>query len=82
MTAIMGSANLTRRNLDNYNLELDIKVTAANESRITKQIVSYFDKMWNNSDGVYTDDFARYREDSFFKTIVYRVQEGLGLATF
>lgn len=82
MTAIMGSANLTRRNLDNYNLELDIKVTAANESRITKQIVSYFDKMWNNNGGVYTVDFARYQEGSFFKTIVYRVQEGLGLATF
>lgn len=78
----MGSANLTRRNLDNYNLELDIKVTAANESRITKQIVSYFDKMWNNNGGVYTVDFARYQEGSFFKTIVYRVQEGLGLATF
>lgn len=82
MTAIMGSANLTRRNLDNYNLELDIKVTATNESRITKQIVSYFDDMWNNKGGVYTVDFARYQEDSLFKTIVYRVQEALGLATF
>ncbi len=82
MTAIMGSANLTRRNLDNYNLELDIKVTATNESRTTKQIVSYFDKMWNNRGGVYTVDFARYQEDSLFKTIVYRVQEALGVATF
>ncbi len=82
MTAIMGSANLTRRNLDNYNLELDIKVIAGSKSRIAGQILGYFDRMWNNEDGLYTVEFERYQEDSLFKTIVYRVQEGLGAATF
>ena len=82
MTAIMGSANLTRRNLDNYNLELDIKIITGSKSRIAGQILGYFDRMWNNEDGIYTANFEKYQEDSLFKTIVYRVQEGLGLATF
>ncbi len=82
MTAIMGSANLTRRNLDNYNLELDIKIITGSKSRTAGQILGYFDRMWNNEDGIYTADFEKYQEDSLFKTIVYRVQEGLGAATF
>ena len=51
MTAIMGSANLTRRNLDNYNLELDIKIITGSKSRTAGQILGYFDRMWNNENG-------------------------------
>lgn len=82
LTAIMGSANLTRRNLDNYNLELDIKIITGSKSRTAGHMLGYFDRMWNNEDGTYTVGFEKYQEDSLFKTIVYRIQEGLGLATF
>ena len=82
LTAIMGSANLTRRNLDNYNLELDVKIITGSTSRTAGHILGYFDRMWNNEDGTYTVGFEKYQEDSLFKTIVYRIQEGLGLATF
>ena len=33
-----GSANLTRRNLDDYNLETDIKISAANDSILVNEI--------------------------------------------
>ncbi len=82
MTVIMGSANLTRRNLDNFNLELDIQVIAGRESRIAKKISGYFNRIWTNEGGMYTVDFDIYREESSIKSVVYRIQERLGLSTF
>lgn len=82
VTAILGSANLTRRNLDNYNLELDVLVTMEKNSETAKIINRYFNRIWNNENGLYTVDFEKYEEDSLVKNIIYRIQEGMGLATF
>ncbi|NNK92781.1 MAG: phospholipase, partial [Desulfobacterales bacterium] len=81
-TVIVGSANLTRRNLDNYNLELDIKVIVQTKSQLAQEIMRYFDRLWNNENGLFTVDFEHYKDDSFLKTLVYRIQEGFGLSTF
>lgn len=77
-----GSANLTRRNIGDYNLETDLKITAANDREIVKSVSSYFERIWNNKDGDYTVDFDKYYEKSFLKAILYRFQEWSGLATF
>jgi len=82
LTAIMGSANLTRRNLDNFNLELDIQVVAAWDSNIARKISDYFNTIWTNDGRVYTVEFETYREQSFTKSVLYRIQERLGLSTF
>ena len=82
VTAILGSANLTRRNLENYNLELDLKLVVPVKSRLAADILNYFERMWDNEEGSFTLPFEAYQEDSRFKTILYRVQEGLGLSTF
>jgi HKD family nuclease len=81
-TVIVGSANLTRRNLDNYNLELDIKVILQTESQLAQEIRRYFDRLWNNENGLFTVDYEYFQEDSYVKTLVYRIQEALGLSTF
>lgn len=76
-----GSANLTRRNLEDYNLETDLKITAANESGIVKEIENYFNQIWNNEKGLYTIEFNEYRETSIWKKILYLLQEWSGLST-
>jgi HKD family nuclease len=81
-TVIVGSANLTRRNLDNYNLELDIKVIVQTKSQLAQEIRRYFDRLWNNENGLFTVEYGHYKEDLFLKTLVYRIQEGFGLSTF
>ncbi|WP_051143865.1 phospholipase D family protein [Marinococcus halotolerans] len=50
---IGGSANMTRRNLDNYNLETDVVVTGSNDSETVKNVRSYYQRLWNNSDGTH-----------------------------
>lgn len=82
MMAILGSANLTRRNLDNFNLELDLLVTTEASTEVAQRISRYFDQLWENDGGNFTLDFEAYEDDSLLKNLLYRVQEGFGLSTF
>lgn len=79
---IGGSANYTRRNLDNYNLEADLMVTVKEDDPLAKGFADYFDRIWENRDGIYTGDFTEYADDSLLKVLVYRFQEKTGLCTF
>ncbi|MDD2401656.1 MAG: phospholipase D-like domain-containing protein, partial [Clostridia bacterium] len=76
-----GSANLTRRNIGDYNLETDLKITANNSSKVIEDVEQYFRRVWNNTEGIYTVDFEEYREQSFWKRILYLFQEWSGLST-
>lgn len=76
-----GSANLTRRNIGDYNLETDLKISASNDSKLVKEIENYFNKIWNNKKGVYTVDLEEYRETSLWKKFLYLFQEWTGLST-
>lgn len=79
---IGGSANFTRRNIDNYNLEADVMVTVKREDPLAEEFQTYFDRLWENRDGTYTADFSEYADDSIWKVLVYRIQEKTGLSTF
>ena len=80
---ILGSANLTRRNLNNYNLEANISVTVGEEAPFIKAVADYFDKIWNNRDGkYYTVSYEAYKDESVLKRIIYLIQEYAGLSSF
>lgn len=79
---IGGSSNFTKRNIDDFNLEADVKITADNDHEIVKEVESYFNRIWKNEDGVYTAGFEKYKDDSLVKYWVYRFQEWSGLSTF
>ena len=76
-----GSANLTKRNIGDLNLEADIKISATADSKFSKEVISYYDRLWNNSDGSYTLDFSAYNTNSFWLYLTYRIQECSGLST-
>jgi phosphatidylserine/phosphatidylglycerophosphate/cardiolipin synthase-like enzyme len=79
---ILGSANFTRRNLCNYNLEVDAVVQGTGREPIFDDVGRYYDRIWYNQDGCYTVDYDVYRDDSFVKAIICRIQERLGLSSF
>ena len=80
---IMGSANFTRRNLDNYNLEANVSVTAGEDALFMKAAADYFDRIWDNRDGKhYTVSYEAYKDESTLKRIVYLIQEYAGLSSF
>lgn len=79
---IGGSANFTRRNLDDFNLESNLVITAKKDQPIVKEMNAYFNQLWTNNDGIYTVDYEEYESESSFKMILYRFQEWSGLSSF
>lgn len=79
---IGGSSNFTKRNIGDFNLEADVKITAQNDHAIVKEVESYFTRVWENKDGIYTADYEKYKDDSKVKYWAYRFQEWSGLSTF
>lgn len=83
--ASLGSANLTRRNVGNYNLEANIALETGVESPLAIEMMGYFDRLWNN-DGPpgteYTAAFGAYRDEDSGRYWRYRIMEATGLSTW
>ncbi len=81
-TLILGSANLTRRNLDSYNLELDVQVLSGAGAPPLAEARDWFERIWTNRGGRFTVRFGAFADDSPYKTLLYRFQEFSGLCSF
>jgi phosphatidylserine/phosphatidylglycerophosphate/cardiolipin synthase-like enzyme len=79
---ILGSANYTRRNLRNYNLELNAMLKGEKNAPLFADIRAYFDRIWSNRGGVYTTGYEAYRDDAFSRKLQYSIQEKLGVSSF
>ncbi|QEA40929.1 phospholipase [Pistricoccus aurantiacus] len=80
---ILGSANYTRRNLDDLNLETSVQLVAPRETPATRQALALFERQWNNPDGRrYSLDYATFADPSRWRYWQYRLMEATGLSTF
>ena len=80
---LLGSANLTRRNLDDFNLETNVLIRAAASSGIFEDAQCNFDLLWSNQPGqVFSVSYDHYRDESPVKKCLYRFMEASGLSTF
>jgi phosphatidylserine/phosphatidylglycerophosphate/cardiolipin synthase-like enzyme len=79
---ILGSANLTRRNINNYNLESNVLLRTDSENLLKKEFINYFNLIWSNNNGYYTADYSEYEDNSWFKKGIYKIQEKSGLSSF
>ncbi len=83
--AILGSANLTRRDLGDYSLAADVAVDVERTAPLAEQMLGYFNALWSNRAGLgieYTADFGYYADPSQLDYWWYRLLEGSGFATF
>lgn len=79
---IGGSANLTRRNLDDLNLEACLEVEAPAGAGVARRAEEYFQRIWHNRDGIYSLDSQAFLEESSFQSALYRFQEWSGMSSF
>lgn len=80
---IMGSANYTRRNLDNYNLETNVRLLAPTDAEIIENTRSLFERRWNNRDGrLYSRGYSAFADESRLRYWQYRLMEFSGWSTF
>lgn len=79
---ILGSANFTRRNLDNFNLETDVEIKMNKNSALISIFENYYDRIWNNIGGEYTQDFESGFDKNIFLKFIWKVQEKTGTCTW
>jgi len=81
--AILGSANFTRRNLNNLNLETDIAVNGPADIALFEDIRKYIDLQWNNTDGnKFSVDYNSFYDKAFHRRMLYHWMEITGMSTF
>jgi phosphatidylserine/phosphatidylglycerophosphate/cardiolipin synthase-like enzyme len=81
----LGSANLTRRNLEDFNLEANLAASVPLDSGIAAQVTGWFDSLWNNRgppELEYTAEFGAYADPAQSTYWLYRIMESTGLSTF
>jgi phosphatidylserine/phosphatidylglycerophosphate/cardiolipin synthase-like enzyme len=81
----LGSANLTRRNIGDYNLEANLAIETGRGSPLGTQVIDYFETLWNNRAGLgieYTAEFGVYADPTQVNYWLYRIMESTGLSTF
>jgi len=80
---LLGSANLTRRNLEDFNLETNVLVRTQASSKVFKDAKFYFDLLWYNQPGrTFSVPYEEYRDESAVKKYLYRFMEASGFSTF
>ena len=80
---ILGSANATRRNLDDYNLETDVRLVAAGDSPVVHDARQLFERQWGNLQGYrYSVAYAAYADPRRWRYRLYRFMEFTGWSIF
>jgi hypothetical protein len=82
-TLIQGSANLTRRNIDGFNLETNLVIVGDSAADSFTQPQQFFNQQWNNEeDRLMSVAYSEYADTSSLKTLRYRVMERTGLSSW
>jgi len=89
---VLGSANWTRRNLNNFNLETAVSLSGPVIAPVFVDAADYFSFVWTNgfrrneadvpSDLVTSVPFEAYRDPNIFRKVLYWFMEKTGLSTF
>ena len=82
-TLIAGSANFTRRNLDNLNLETSMQLVAGAGYPAIDDALHWFELNWTNEPGRrFSTTYAHYQDDALLRRLWYRIGEAAGFSTW
>src|SRR5690606_35501129 len=80
---LLGSANFTRRNLDDLNLETNLHLRAGADHALIQDTLAMFEQRWGNTGEVrYSLDYAAYADESRLRYWLYRFMEATGWSSF
>jgi len=80
---IVGSANFTRRNLDDLNLETSVRLLASTGQPAIAAAGAFFEREWRNPIGRrYSLPYTDFADPSWRRYWQYRLMEATGLSTF
>ena len=80
---LLGSANFTRRNLDDLNLETNVRLAGGIETPALLDAAAFFERRWHNSPRRITSEpYAALGDVGVWTHLRYRIMEASGLSTF
>lgn len=80
---VLGSANFTRRNLQDLNLETDVVVRGPATSAPIRDAAEWLDLLWENEPSrFFSVDYEAYSNESLRKQFLYEIEERTGMSTF
>ncbi len=81
VTIMHGSANLTKRNIGNYNLETNVFLKGTGNELVFSDSKDFFEKQWSNQNEVmFSVSYEKYADSNWWRTFTYRVKEFTGLS--
>jgi len=75
IVVLLGSSNFANNNRIIYNLQSDVMVVAPLNSSVSEDVYDYFNRLWLNENGTYTTDYEEFKDDSFFKKLIYEAKQ-------
>lgn len=80
---LLGSANYTRRSLDDFNLEVDVQLSAEDRHPIIRQARTSFERHWHNRDNqIFSRPYTDGADASHWRYWRYRLMEASGWSVF
>ncbi len=80
---ILGSANFTRRNLDDLNLETSVRLVGPADTPALQEAAAFFEERWNSTPERNTSaPFAAFDDTTLWQRLRHRLMEATGLSTF
>ncbi len=80
---IAGSANLTRRNLDNFNPETSLELSGSASHPVLREAADWFEMRWTNrGERSFSLPYEAYADERRWRYWQYRFMEATGLSTF
>jgi phosphatidylserine/phosphatidylglycerophosphate/cardiolipin synthase-like enzyme len=81
----LGSANYTRRNLGDFNLEANIELKMPASDATARAVFDYFSLLWGHegdTENAYTAPYSAWTDESILSYWRYRLMEASGCSTF
>ena len=77
-----GSANLIKKNIRGYIMDSNFRILTTQDSKISKDVYAYFDRLWENKDGLFTINFDDEPTTSGFSDFMYKILDATQLGSF
>ena len=77
-----GSANLIKKNIRGYIMDSNFRILTTQDSKMSKDIYEYFDRLWENKDGLFTINFDDEPTTSGFSDFMYKILDATQLGSF
>ncbi|WP_314396038.1 phospholipase D family protein [Leptotrichia shahii] len=77
-----GSANLIRKNIRGYIMDANFRILTNADSKLTRDIYTYFDRLWENKDGLFTVNFDDEPTTKASTDFMYKILDATQLGSF